>query len=228
MDQPPVLNALSRVLITFPRLGAQGVLIPGGFVLTAAHCLVDEKDGTPYPPNKAFTTFSMAFTAKNALGNEFPLMPLFIDLISDVAILEISNQIGHYQGNKADHALFADFAVAEVESIPEFVVDLPIDLDIRWRKAWVHIHQTGWQQIRVKEGPVHDNHLIFESEAPIGPECAGSPIVTKWGKLLGVVSGELTQKKNKKYRGSFAHATAALPTWYHWEMEDQEEDEDLD
>jgi len=228
MDKPPVLNALSRVLVTFPRLGSQGVLIPGGFVLTAAHCLVDEKNRTPYPHNKAFTPFSMAFTARNALGKEFPLMPLTIDLVSDVAILEISNQVGHYKGNKADRTLFGDFAVAEVDSIPEFLVDLPIDLDIQWRKAWVHIHQTGWKQIRVKEGVRHHNELIIESEVPIGPESTGGPIVTKWGKLLGVVSGELTQKKNKNYRGSFAHATAVLPTWYHWEMEDREEDEDLD
>ena len=228
MDQPPVLESLSRVLVTFPRLGAQGVLIPGGFVLTAAHCLVDEKNRTPYPHNKAFKRNSLAFTAKSPQGIEFPMVPLFMDLISDVAILEHSKQLEHYKGNKSDYDLFPNFAVAEVESIHEFLVDLPIDLDIRWRKAWVHIHQKGWHLIRVKEGLVHDNHLIIESEVPIGPDSAGSPIVTKWGKLLGVVSGELTQKKNKKHRGSFAHAFAVLPTWYHWEMEDQEEDEDLD
>ena len=67
MDQPPVLESLSRVLVTFPRLGTQVVLIPGGFVLTAAHCLMDEKDRTPYPHKKAFTPFSMAFTARNSL-----------------------------------------------------------------------------------------------------------------------------------------------------------------
>jgi len=225
MDHPPVLNSLSKVLVTFPRLGAQGVLIPGSFVLTAAHCLVDEMDGTPYPHNKAFPRNSMAFTAKSPQGIEFPMVPLFMDLISDVAILEHSKQLEHYKGNKSDYDLFPNFAVEVMKLPPDFVVDLPIDLDIRWRKAWVHIHQKGWHLIRVKEGLVHDNHLIIKSEVPIGPDSAGSPIVTRWGKLLGVVSGKLTQKKNKEYRGSFAHAFAVLPTWYHWTMEDMAEDE---
>ena len=46
MDQPSVLAMLSRVVVTLPHLGGQGVLIPGGFVLTAAHSLVDEKERT--------------------------------------------------------------------------------------------------------------------------------------------------------------------------------------
>ena len=39
MDQPSVLAMLSRVVVTLPHLGGQGVLIVGGCVLTAAHCL---------------------------------------------------------------------------------------------------------------------------------------------------------------------------------------------
>ena len=39
MDQPSVLAMLSRVVVTLPHLGGQGVLIVGGFVLTAAHSL---------------------------------------------------------------------------------------------------------------------------------------------------------------------------------------------
>ena len=39
MDQTSVLAMLSRVVVTLPHLGGQGVLIPGGFVLTAAHSL---------------------------------------------------------------------------------------------------------------------------------------------------------------------------------------------
>ena len=39
MDQPGVLAMLFRVLVTLPHLGGQGVLIVGGFVLTAAHSL---------------------------------------------------------------------------------------------------------------------------------------------------------------------------------------------
>ena len=39
MDQPSVLAMLSRLVVTLPHLGGQGVLIPGGFVLTAAHSL---------------------------------------------------------------------------------------------------------------------------------------------------------------------------------------------
>ena len=39
MDQPSVLAMLSRVVVTLPQLGGQGVQIVGGFVLTAAHSL---------------------------------------------------------------------------------------------------------------------------------------------------------------------------------------------
>ena len=39
MDQSSVLGMFSRVLVSFPHLGGQGVLIVGGFVLTAAHSL---------------------------------------------------------------------------------------------------------------------------------------------------------------------------------------------
>jgi hypothetical protein len=225
MDQPAVLAMLSRVVITLPHLGGQGVLIPGGFVLTAAHSLVDEKERTPFPHLGAYAPCSRGFIARNPLGMELVLVPTFIDLISDVAILEPSAQIEHYAGDTAKHDLFSHFAFEERASTPELLVDLPIDLDTRWRKAWVHIHQKGWQAIRVQEGVEHPNKLIIESEVPIGSESSGGPIVTRWGKLIGVISNELTQKKNKKYGGSFAHVAAVVPTWYHWEIEDQEEDE---
>ena len=39
MDQTSVLAILSRVVVTLPHLGGQGVLISGGCVLTAAHSL---------------------------------------------------------------------------------------------------------------------------------------------------------------------------------------------
>ena len=39
MDQSAVLAMVFRVVVTLPHLGAQGVLIVGGFVLTAAHSL---------------------------------------------------------------------------------------------------------------------------------------------------------------------------------------------
>ena len=62
MDQPSVLAMLSRVVVTLPHLGGQGVLIPGGFVLTAAHSLPGKvmvggaapSTGWRWVPNKAW------------------------------------------------------------------------------------------------------------------------------------------------------------------------------
>lgn len=73
-----------------PPLGGQGVLIEGNFVLTASHC-VRNSNGVAIPTNAAL--LDDQFVSKcETLGEatdkaEYTLQPLFVDAISDVAIL---------------------------------------------------------------------------------------------------------------------------------------------
>ena len=229
MDQPPFLNLLSKASITLPNIRAQGILIPCGHVITAAHCIVSERDYTPYPHNKAFTDFSLPLTAKNAGGKVFPLIPLFIDVVSDVAILGTSDKPKHYGDEDFNPGRFLRFAGGLKKAVPRFAVNLDPSLDIRSIKAWVNQHKHGWLPVHVHEGLEHPNQLIFESDVAIGPAASGSPIVTSKGRLLGVVSNPVHFDSSEKCTGSFAHAAAILPRWYLCAVKEQEmEDGELD
>jgi len=228
MDQPAFLDSLTKALITFPYVGAQGILIPCGHVITAAHCIVSEMDYKPYPHNRAFTGFSLPLTAKNAGGKVFPLIPLFIDVVSDVAILCPSDKPEHYGHEKFDPGRFYRFARRLKKAVPRFAINLNPSLDIRRMKAWVHQQNHGWLPIHVCKGLDYPNQLIFKSDVAIGPAISGSPIVTNKGKLLGVVSNTIHLKSSGNCTGSFAHAAAILPRWYLWEVKEQEMEEELE
>jgi len=212
---------LSKALITLPNIGAQGILIPCDHVITAAHCIVSESDYTPYPHNKASTDFSLPLTAKNADGKVFPLIPLFIDVVSDVAILGPSDKPEHYDDNDFNPCRFLRFAKSLKKAVPKFAVNLDPSLDIRSIKAWVNKQNQGWLPVHVYEGLDHPNQLIFESDFAIAPTASGSPIVTNKVRLLGVVSNPVHFDSSQKCTGSFAHAAAILPRWYLWPVKEQ-------
>jgi hypothetical protein len=69
VDEPTFLDSLTEVLITIPHIGAHGILIPGGQIITRAHCIESERDYESYPHNKAFAEIQALISAVSKPGS---------------------------------------------------------------------------------------------------------------------------------------------------------------
>jgi len=67
--------------VQLPKRGGQGVLIRGGLVMTAAHCIEWNADG-----GMAMGDWQVE-TVETACGKSFRMHPVFVEPRSDIALL---------------------------------------------------------------------------------------------------------------------------------------------
>jgi len=73
---------IARATVHLPKRGGQGVLVPGGFVLTAAHCLSwDDPGGMVLDASR----YSELVETRG--GERFMLTPVAREAIADIAVL---------------------------------------------------------------------------------------------------------------------------------------------
>lgn len=191
------------------KLGGQGVLIPGGFVLTATHCI--EWDGDA---GMALGEHYLE-PVLTSVGSRFNLEPAAADPIADIAVLVAP-----------DNQQFGDDCEA-FEAWIDSVDPVPLSRAFeRWcspvpvvgaeQSFIVHCltHAGGWVHGKATRRYIkpHGPRAWVTFEEPIRSGTSGGPIVDDAGLLVGIVSFS-NEVSTGSCDGAQPVAAYALPAW---------------
>lgn len=180
--------------VRLPSMGGQGVLVNGGIVLTAAHCVEYRGGGTL----GSDTLVSMV----SAGGKNMTGQLLAIEELSDLAVIGARDPM-KYDCTNDPFDTFVDSAVGVRVCWGEIKTNKIIPVSIlTHNKGWIR----GETLITHHDGPL----LSVVANEPIDGGTSGGPVVTDAGELVGVVSnGTFTNQSP----GLVPQMCLALPVW---------------
>ena len=180
---------------------AQGVLVAGNFIVTAAHCVQWTATGDMALADDEYIAFALTPTCA-----KFILKVVAVEPASDIAVLATPD----YQTFADDADAFEDWceATKPVRLCPrgpdpgDSVEARVLTRDGTWVRATAV--RSAFAQV--------DGRVRVEYDEPIAGGTSGGPIVTPDGQLLGVVSytGEVM---DGPCDGMVPLARLALPQW---------------
>jgi S1-C subfamily serine protease len=172
--QVTVAECVARAVVRLPRLIGQGVLVPGGFIVTAARCIGWTAEdsmmlggGLPEP----------IITAD---GRLIVAAPLAVEPVADLAVLgPVDDQA--FSKEAPAFAAFCDATppVRLAIDILKAFVPLP---------AYVFTHDRGVLPATVRLIRPGSASLWLHSDHRISRGTSGSPVVTEDGRLWGIIS----------------------------------------
>jgi hypothetical protein len=160
-----------------------GVLVGNGYLATAAHCLEFDHD------TGARITLGeyVCYGVETAEGEKLKAAPVFIESVSDIAIL-----------GPLDRNVFDGEWAGAYESFCERTRPVPI-----WRgpvagtrssprgkafRVHIHTHERSWIEAEATFGGDGRPHVRFDAEMRIEGRSSGGPVVNDSGELLAVVT----------------------------------------
>jgi hypothetical protein len=188
--------------VRLPEKGGCGVLVPGGFILTATHCIDWSGTGRMAMGEEYPTEINTANGAKFHVG------VLACDPVSDIAVL-----------GELDNQTFYD----DVEAFEEWRERVkPVPLSTRLLRGqqscllFVLTHRRKWIAARAtRTGPRFQplDGRVGLTAKRIESGTSGAPIVTAEGRLYGIVSHSGAAAAKDLQWGSIPVAHLALPAW---------------
>jgi S1-C subfamily serine protease len=193
-----IATMVEAATVRLVDVGGQGVLVPGGFILTAAHCVDWDGHGGMALGDH------MLESVETKDGKRFRLSVAAVEPCADIAVLEC-----------ADNQMFYDDADA-FESWVEQVAPVPVrdSLLAPDEPILIHVltHDRGWVGGRAtKHGLRQVGRVAIETIDPIEGGTSGGPVVDADGALVGVVSW--TAEGSGAEGGAIPLACHALPAW---------------
>jgi hypothetical protein len=180
--------------------GGQGVLVHGGVILTAAHCIKWSGEG-----GMALGDYSVENVTTKS-GAHLKVGPWAADPVSDIAVL-----------GSLDNQEFFDECMA-VEQWCEATAPVPLaNITPRYRvpvRGQVLTHRDEWIGAKiVRWGQSLSSGVSVEADDRIEGGTSGGPVVDSSGRLVGVVSWFSEVAAGEKCSGSIPMAHLALPRW---------------
>lgn len=188
---------IEKAVVTLPNKRGKGVLIKGGFVMTAAHCISCTCSGIM--PNN----YNNPVLVK-AGGKTFRLNILFVDPISDISVLGPLDQqdfIGDYNAFSSYIKSVKPLRIAKnVFKIP--FEPLPLKAFNKDRQ-WIDINA------RITNFEAHS--IFFKANYQIKPGASGGPIINQFGELVSIISSVSFGSIEATGTSPIPHLT--LPKW---------------
>jgi S1-C subfamily serine protease len=172
-----VAARVAAAVVRLPRKGGQGVVVPGGFVVTAAHCIEWTAEGgmAAALPDDYFVEEIVA-----ADGRSLRVQPLAVEPVSDLAVLGALDE-EHFP-EQAD--AFEDFCGT---TEPVRLVTNEVDCFVRFA-AYVFTHNKGIIPVQAGQWRRGAASLSIDADEKIDGGTSGGPVVTSAGRLLGIIS----------------------------------------
>lgn len=196
---------IAAATVNLPTKSGQGVLVPGGFVLTAAHCVTWSAEGGMALGDHALEA------VRPASGETFRAEVVAVEPIADIAVLAQPDD----QVFDADSDAFARWC----ESAQ------PVELSFETLKAntsrqvFIYSHHGTWIAATVRRygmpGAPTSGRVFIEATQQIEGGTSGGPIVDAEGRLVGLVSfsNELDDNDDEPCTGMLPLVHLALSAW---------------
>lgn len=188
--------------VRLTKKNGQGVIVQGGLILTAAHCVEASIEG-----EMALGDFFLQEVECG--GHAIVTQVLAVEPVSDIAVLGMPDDQSFYkEANDYEKVLNL------IEPIELRFNDIE---QFREIPAMIFTHRKTWLQANVQKCN-ESTPLLFVTGADIEQGTSGGPVIDKEGLLLGIVStcggpkSEIPDKKDY-CAGHLAWASHALPVW---------------
>lgn len=195
-----VRERVAAATVRLAKLGGQGVLVPGGYVLTVAHCIEWDAHGA-----MALGDYFLE-PIETRSGARFRLAPCFADPMSDLAALgepdsqELSDDCDAFESwrDRTDSIPLATLVFDVGESRPVHVLS----------------HLGTWIEGKItRHGGGPGGRLGIDAEEPIRGGTSGGPIVDDDGRLVAIVSYSNEVPDGNACNGLAPVPALALPRW---------------
>jgi Trypsin-like peptidase domain len=200
------LDRAKAATVRLPGTGSRGVLVAGGFVLTATHCI--GWDGT-----SGLTLGDHHRVPVEADGLTVRLQPYFADAVSDMAALgEPDDQVFPEDAQTFEAWRERTKEIALSPWVPKARTPRSLARLARLKPQEVGAHVLslagGWVNgcVAYHGFGRPGSRVALKVEAPLKGGMSGGPVVDDQGRLLGVVSWGAKD-------GVIPLASLALPTW---------------
>ena len=196
-----LLRGIGEATVKMETRIGQGVAVPGGFIVTAAHCIEWSSEG-------AMPTFGDTFLewVVTKSGKRFRATPIAMDPVSDIAVLGApDNQVFGEDAEAFDEWMEATAPVPLAPKPPPPRHSL---------KARVLTHYDEWIDAKITNhsfSGVNSACMAIQTAKPIKGGTSGGPVVDMRGRLLGVVS--IISEGQDPPVGQLPIACLALPKW---------------
>jgi S1-C subfamily serine protease len=192
-------DRVRRATVRLPKWGGQGVLVPGGYILTAAHCIT--WDGPGYLLAGQFFMESVEMRD----GRTFLANVDAADPSADIAALgPADGQAGLYEDQRA----FDKFAY-EAPAVPLYTRALEREESI---PVHVFTHKGEWI-VGTATGGCMRGSLWLSATVPIECGTSGGPVVDDDGLLVGLVSHSPEGHIGPDSGSEMPAPSMALPRW---------------
>jgi S1-C subfamily serine protease len=198
-----IRDRVAAATVRLTKNGGQGVLVPGGFILTAAHCI--EWSGT----GAMALGDHFCEPILTAGGRKFLVSVYAAEPLTDIAVLgPCGNQVLPDDAEALEEFAAETPAVPLLTRRPELGKSMP---------ALVRTHTRGWATGTVTRYGVPwlppGGTVYIQTDTPIKGGASGGPVVDSHGRLIGVVSWTGAGAKDGTYSGAIPLAYFALPRW---------------
>jgi hypothetical protein len=183
--------------------GGQGVLIPGNFILTAAHCVL-------HGP-MTMDDFIPAISPRRSTGALIRTKVYDVQAVADIAVLGAMD--GQGGGRSSEECEKFEAFCEATTPLPVYMRGLPFQEKF---PIYLYTHTEEWVEGFAIQ--VWRDHPVIWLEVPcqIQDGTAGSPIVTEEGAIVGIVSSgfeHLFPTRTPRCKGRGAVPSLALPAW---------------
>lgn len=203
-----IKRRVGKARVRLVKKGGQGILVPGGYILSAAHCVTwDAKGGMPVG-DFYFETI------QTWDGRQFKAEVCAVEGKTDIAVLSAPD----------DQVLPQEFMA--FKAFCWTTKPIPLSTRVPDIEEWlpVHIldHAGKWNSGQATRfgypGPPSAGTLCVQTKNPIRGGTSGSPIIDDMGHLVGIVSWSSENPHGggglpKVYLGAFPMPYLSLPRW---------------
>jgi len=198
-----VLDRVGKAVVKFPETGGFGVLVNNHFIITAAHCVSWDCDGSIVMPGGS----NYYFAQKIEIDDQAVLAtPCCIEPIMDIAVLgPFDNQNASPQRNAF---------LAACKGIKPVKICKKEFKPFRRFKVFIFTHDKGWIEGTITQDQYESPSFMVRSEVKIEGGTSGGSVINGKGELIGIISNSAETPTNASFHEAvIARPNHALPSW---------------
>lgn len=203
-----MLGKVEQAIVDLPAKGGRGVIVPGGYILTAAHCVSWDTEG-------GMTLGDFYFQeVKTSDGQTLSTSVLAVEPVADIAVLGSVDE----QDCAEDADAFEE-AITRISPVSLFLGKMRLIDRREWRYGLPVLffsQNRQWKKATAETTKSYQRGFTMKGVELPRPGDSGGPIVTPAGELAGIVStgGDMASDQSCDHSSATApRLLHCLPAW---------------